>query len=122
MATIDITFQQMSFPSMQIGDVTYYISTDESGGFTTANENNLTEIWIITNIAVSTVDNTTTITCDIPDNATPPAITDFILFAKDNRINVSSLVGYYGSVKFQNDSTGRAEMFSAACEISESSK
>ena len=105
MATIDITFQQMSFPSLQIGDTAYYITTGESGGFINANENNLVEIGEITNIT-----------------ATPPTITDFILFAKDNRVNVSSLVGYHGTVRFRNNAIVKAEMFSTACDISESSK
>ena len=112
----------MSFPSLQIGDTAYYITTGESGGFINANENNLVEIGEITNITADTVNNTTTLTCDIPDNATPPTITDFILFAKDNRVNVSSLVGYHGTVRFRNNAIVKAEMFSTACDISESSK
>ena len=61
----------------------------------------------------------------VSKNPTDPPIVSsgqFILFAKDNRVDVSSLVGYYGSVKFKNNSTTKAEMFSVGCEISESSK
>ncbi len=112
----------MSFPSLQIGDTAYYITTGESGGFINANENNLVEIGEITNITADTVNNTTTLTCDIPDNATPPTITDFILFAKDNRANMSSLLGYYAEVEFSNNSTIKAELFSAGSEVFESSK
>ena len=112
----------MSFPSLQVGDTAYYINTGESGGFITANQSNLTEIGEIINITASSVNNTTTLTCNILETTTPPTITDFILFAKDNRVNISSLVGYYGAVKFKNDSTIKAEMFSTSCEVSESSK
>ena len=35
---------------------------------------------------------------------------------------MSSILGYYGAVKFKNNSEVKAEMFSAACEIDESSK
>ena len=47
---------------------------------------------------------------------------DFIFFAKDNRVNVASLLGYYGLAKFKNNSTSKAEMFSSSCEINQSSK
>ena len=56
------------------------------------------------------------------NNVTPPTTSSFILFSKDNTVNCSSLVGYYGSAKFKNDSTEKAEMFAASCEINESSK
>jgi hypothetical protein len=51
-----------------------------------------------------------------------PTASSFILFSKDNSVNASSLLGYYASVKFKNNSTIEAEMFAAACEIDESSK
>ena len=47
---------------------------------------------------------------------------DLILFAKDNTVNMGSLLGYYGLAKFKNNSILKAEMFATACEISESSK
>jgi len=46
----------------------------------------------------------------------------FISFAKEKKINTSSLLGYYADVKFVNDSTDKVELFSVGSEITESSK
>jgi len=60
--------------------------------------------------------------CDISSDTTPPTTTDFILFAKDNEVNLSSLKGYFGKTKLINDSTEKAELYAISCEIVESSK
>ena len=44
------------------------------------------------------------------------------MFAKDKKVNTSSLLGYYADVKFVNNSTTKAELFSVGSEIAESSK
>ena len=46
----------------------------------------------------------------------------FISFAKEKKINTSSLLGYYADVNFVNDSKAKAELFSVGSEIVESSK
>ena len=46
----------------------------------------------------------------------------FISFAKEKKVNTSSLLGYYADVKFINDSTKKAELFSVGSEVAESSK
>ena len=56
------------------------------------------------------------------DEVSPPSDGDYISFAKDKRVNTSSLLGYYASVKFVNDSKGKVELFSIGSEIQESSK
>ena len=43
-------------------------------------------------------------------------------FSKDNGINLTAIQGYYGEVEFQNNSQSKAELFSAACDVVESSK
>tara|TARA_R110000744_G_C19347874_1_gene560125 strand:- start:1672 stop:2094 length:423 start_codon:yes stop_codon:yes gene_type:complete len=48
--------------------------------------------------------------------------TDFIMFSKDNKANLSSLLGYYAKVMVRNDSTSQAEMFSMSADFVESSK
>ena len=45
-----------------------------------------------------------------------------ISFAKDKTVNTSSLLGYYASVKFVNNSQEKIELFSIGSEIQESSK
>ena len=47
---------------------------------------------------------------------------DFLFFAKDNRVNKSSIKGYYSNIKFENNSKVKAELFAATCNISQSSK
>ena len=46
----------------------------------------------------------------------------FALFSKDSSVNESSLIGYYADIKFENNSTGKVELFSISSEITESSK
>jgi len=53
---------------------------------------------------------------------TPPTINEFIFFQKSNEVNAGSVTGYYAEVKFRNDSRTKAELFTASCEITESSK
>jgi len=65
---------------------------------------------------------TTTLTCEIDDATPVPTTSSFIFFSKDNKINSTSLLGYYASCKFINTSSSKAEMFSVGCEIAESSK
>ena len=51
-----------------------------------------------------------------------PTINDYYFFTKDNTVNQTSMTGYYGEVEFRNNSTKKAELFSIACDITESSK
>ena len=46
----------------------------------------------------------------------------FIMFSKDNKVNLSSVLGYYASATFRNDSTEKAELFNVGADIFESSK
>lgn len=57
-----------------------------------------------------------------PIDIVPPEINDFIFFAKNNQANISSVLGYYNSVTFTNNSNTKAELYSASCTFSESSK
>ena len=53
-----------------------------------------------------------------------PAISndDFISFAKDIRVNESSLKGYYADVTFKNSSNTKTELFAISSEVVPSSK
>jgi len=62
------------------------------------------------------------ITCDVASNTVLPASNDFLFFSKDNRANMTSLLGYYAEVEVQNNSTDKAEIFAMGSEIFESSK
>lgn len=57
------------------------------------------------------------------DGLVPPSETsNFIMFSKDNAVNMSSPLGYFAIVKFKNNSTVKSEIFSVGCEMFESSK
>lgn len=51
--------------------------------------------------------------------STPPT---FVMFQKNQSVNTSGLKGYYAEVKFVNNSTEKAELFSVSAEVDESSK
>ena len=114
----DITIQvtRTDYPSLQIGDTAYYSNVTSTAGFNTNEDNNgntnVTKIGLI-----KSINNTTSL-----DNGTEPTTSDFIFFSKDNKVNLTSLLGYFASVKYKNNSTSKAEMFSTGCEIAESSK
>lgn len=112
-----LTFSAPLNVSCQIGDTVYFVGTTSSGGFTT-NSNNVTEIGIVTAISGTISNPIITVANNL---ATPPS-PSFILFSKDNKVNMSSALGYYAEVKFKNTSTTEAELFSVGCDIFESSK
>jgi len=118
MAEITMQFNVTEIPSLQIGDIAYYSTPTELGGF--QNANSMQEIGTIT--SVTQAGTLLTIVCNINESTEPPTETDFIFFAKDNRVNTASLLGYYGLAKFKNNSLTKAEMFAASCEIDQSSK
>ena len=122
----DITIQvtRTDYPSLQIGDTAYYSSTTSSAGFNTSNS--FTKIGLVKGISNATAlddgTETTTLTCEIDEATVVPTTSDFIFFSKDNKVNLTSLLGYFASVKFINTSPSKAELFSTSCEIAESSK
>jgi len=46
----------------------------------------------------------------------------FIMFSKDNKANLSSILGYYAEVEFVNTSKDEGELFSVGADMFESSK
>ena len=114
MITIDFTGNIIN-DSLQIGDLAYYITPSLSGGFNQSSD---------APILIGPIEAITQNSIDVDNVATgeEPAADDFIMFAKDSRINLSGLVGYYAEVKIKNNSTEKAEMYSIASEITPSSK
>lgn len=119
MASITLIFSSEINSSVQVGDTAYYCKTSTEDGFETA-DNNITLIGLITSI----VQDTNTIVCNAdPFTASSiPSNNSFIMFSKDNAVNMSSPLGYFGQAKFVNDSTIKGEIFATACDIEESSK
>ena len=61
-------------------------------------------------------------TCPGAGNAGCLDTGSFIMFSKDNKANMSSMLGYYASAQFRNDSLDEAELFNVGMDIFESSK
>tara|TARA_R100001463_G_scaffold135194_2_gene198221 strand:+ start:8746 stop:9177 length:432 start_codon:yes stop_codon:yes gene_type:complete len=143
MPDLIIQFPRADYPSLQIGDVAYYATMDSTetenddgtttitvnsvGGFNINNPDEemtaMGKVKVIdhtTSLEDGTL--TTSITVNIGASVTEPTTSDFVFFRKSPRVNLSSILGYYGSAKFINTSTSEAELFSVSCEISESSK
>ena len=122
MANVILTFNFPLNVSAQVGDTAYYTkSFSVLGTHTHSNQNDIVQIGEIT--AIDKVNNT--ITCLFnpnPTGAAPPNSNDFIMFSKDNKVNLSSLTGYYAEAQFVNDSTIEAELFAVSTDVYGSSK
>ena len=135
MAIINLVFPHELNVSVQIGDIVYYIDTNPVGPnrqwastttpHMTADREDILMIGPVTNItpwngAQSIIE------ADFDDGLAaqygPPSTDSFIMFSKDNKVNLSSLLGYYSLIKIRNNSTEESEMFSIAAEFDESSK
>ena len=110
MATITLTFAKDINKSVQVGDTIYRCTM--SG--TVASDP--IEIGTVTAVTAKTI------TCNISIASTRPTTNDFIMFSKDNKANMSSLMGYYAKVQMKNNSTSEAELFSLETDFFESSK
>lgn len=96
---------QLSFDninvSAQVGDIVYFTTPSDSvGGFDNSALTNTSRLGDI--ISINNVNNTVTVAYDsvVPT----PSAGDYISFAKDKQVNTSSLLGYYASVNFVNNS------------------
>ena len=141
MASIALTFPKLN-ASLQVGDVLYYVLTNTSntGGYydhddaansptsfrssytgSGTTEHDLILIGTVT--AINKATNVVTVgSSNLTSNQAPNTSTHFIFFTKDNKVNKSTLLGYYASVKLKNDSTTESELFSIGCDFFESSK
>ena len=112
MPTTYLTFPNDINVSVQIGDIIYYTPTTLTGIHDTADT--IIELGFVTAI------NGNTITVDYI--AALPQPGDFIMFAKDRSVNMSSLLGYFAKFRIRNNSQDKAEMYSIAVDVVESSK
>ena len=47
---------------------------------------------------------------------------DFILFSKNNQVELSSIIGYYNKIRLRNDSNRKVELFAVSVDVAQSSK
>lgn len=121
MPSLTLTFSAPLNASCQVGDTAYYVDTSSSGGFTTNGDNNVVEIGQIRQIS-NAQSSTPSIICETVLPGALNGQTKFILFSKDNKANLSSILGYYASVKLSNNATVASELFSVTMDAFESSK
>ena len=127
--------------SLQIGDVVYICPTAQVGGFDTADElaqggSEIIRIGTLDRIDTPRLsgNNPTRISrLYVDDEGVAPAWTleggvgDFLMFSKDNKVNLNSIAGYYANVKMTNNTSGTAvfnepELFAVSAEVTQSSK
>ena len=111
---VTLTFSQPLNVSCQVGDTAFYAPTTTSGGFTNATSASIVNIGVITAISGSTI--------TIQNHLAVPPNSSYIFFMKDNKANLSSLLGYYAEVKMKNNSTTKAELYRIEVSAPESSK
>ena len=124
MPNIVIAFPTPLNVSVQVGDTAYYLDNVNSLGAQSHRHSNYDNIIQIGDIV--SIDRTlNSITCDWnpnPPMSPFPTIGAFIMFSKDNKVNLSSLLGYYAEVQFVNNSSDKAELFSVGADTFVSSK
>ena len=146
MPDITIQFARQEYPSLQIGDTAYYAIIDSEasmdgstvvytlndykGFYINDPDEDYIQIGNITAITEAFLEDGVTPTTSITINAVAglevPTTQNYIFFKKkfssQGDPNMSSLLGYFGSAKFINNSEEKAELYATSCEISESSK
>tara|TARA_Y100001963_G_scaffold153209_1_gene239546 strand:+ start:1033 stop:1377 length:345 start_codon:yes stop_codon:yes gene_type:complete len=111
--TLTLANQQIQ-DSVQKGDIIYY-ATPSSNAIT---QGNLIRLGVVDSIDF----DESKIVVDPLYSSTTPSNGDYILFSKDNRANMMTLIGYYAEIKFINKSTSEAELFAVSSDVFESSK
>lgn len=123
MITIEFTIP-INNDSLQIGDLAYFVTPSQSGGFNTSIDPTTGEDTIPKLLGPVMTITEDSIIVDETGNPAAASLSpnDFIMFAKDSIVNLSGLVGYYAEVTIKNNSKTNAEMFAIGSEISVSSK
>jgi hypothetical protein len=134
MPNVTLTFNHDINTSTQVGDVAYYVSTPPLGStqvwastttpHDTAAREQVCEIGPILSIISTPTFSTIVCEMSVANIAACglPTIGVFIMFSKDNKVNLGHLLGYYCDVQFRNSSKTAAEIFNIGSVFSESSK
>ena len=119
---ITLTFTQPLNCSVAAGDTVFYTPVSQGGGYNVASTNTLEELGTVVSVSdqysqpVLVVSNNTMSVAPIITTAT------FIAFRKNNKVNLTSLKGYFAEAKLTNNSKEKAELFSVGSEIVINSK
>tara|TARA_R100001463_G_scaffold51323_1_gene101994 strand:- start:158 stop:547 length:390 start_codon:yes stop_codon:yes gene_type:complete len=122
-----LSFKKVNF-SLQVGDIIYFTSGGvKIGNFNSSQLQNTKKLGEVIDIEYNELTEEFDITVRYDDVFYPsasnlPSSGDYISFVKNKQVNTTSLLGYYASINFVNDSKEKAELFSFGSEFSESSK
>mgnify|MGYP003111873110 FL=1 len=117
MALITLSFSGTVNTSVQINDIAYYIVTSSLGGFNTGDSSDIFILGPVTAVG------TNSITYDDTASGNQPPEGAFIMFSKDNSVNMTTLLGYFARVQLtNNDINNHGELFSLEAGFDESSK
>lgn len=123
MGSITMEFANEINESLQVNDTVYYYSAGddepnwETGDYTPP----ITKLGACTAISA----DRKSLTCNIDDSTPRPTVGNsgnLITFVKNNKVNTTSLKGYYLELKLTNTTSKDFELFSVGSEIVESSK
>jgi len=104
--------------SMQVGDILYYVKAVD---LTSTTADNIVKYGPIDSISRG-LNEIKVIQINYQVGVNEFEQNDFLMFAKDKRANKASVSGYFASINLENSSTDKAELFTIASEIQESSK
>lgn len=108
--------------SLQVNDTIYYYNVGDSEGDLADDYTPfVTKLGACTAISA----DRKSLTCNIDDNTPRPTVGNsgnLITFVKNNKVNTTSLKGYYLELKLTNTTSKDFELFSVGSEIVESSK
>ena len=118
---ITLTFTQPLNCSVATGDTVFYTPVSQGGGYNVASTSTMQELGTVVSVSdqylqpVLVISNNTI--------TTQPNMTGaFIAFRKNNKVNLTSLKGYFAEAKLTNNSKEKAELFAVGSEIVQSSK
>lgn len=121
--SLTLTFPNPINKSLQLGDIVYHALITNNVVGTPVEVGTVTNIGSEDDGIGSTVNQVTcSISASIDGTSVTPTTSSFYFFSKDNKANLSSLVGYYAEVLMKNESTSKAELYQVGSDISESSK
>jgi len=121
MPLITITFPNVLNVSVQVGDIAWFTSNINPSTLPAATApGGLVEIGPVTEVGSNFI--VVDVNAALWNSANAPTANDFIMFAKDNQANMSSLLGYFAEIRFENSSYGAAELYSVGADYFESSK
>ena len=109
--------------SVQPTDIVYAcLTVNGQAGVNTPNANTNTKPFPIG--VVDAVNHVTGVVSVDDSSYTYPTLTNshYFFFSKDNRANMSGILGYYALVEYRNNSKKQVEMFATGTEFSISSK